>query len=177
MRNQSDGSWSAMGIGLQVFHALAERRYSPVMRMVAAPLIRQAFVNLPKCACSLGNLVFFCSWRLESACTPSRSPPTDALPIATPCRILRTSIRRISYVFMHVIMRLFIGDSASSVQKWYGNVTRPFLADRWHQYIKMEARWVWLCKTRRLLNFHVNWTTIHWQWHLEGWHIPTSLQD
>ena len=28
--------------------------------------------------------------------------------------------------FMHVIMRLFIGDSAFSVQKLYTNVTRPF---------------------------------------------------
>ena len=30
------------------------------------------------------------------------------------------------YVFMHVIMRVLIGDSASSVQKLYANVTRPF---------------------------------------------------
>ena len=38
----------------------------------------------------------------------------------------RYSILRSAYAFMHMIMRLFIGDSASSVQKLYTNVTRPF---------------------------------------------------
>ena len=37
-----------------------------------------------------------------------------------------SSHQRSAYAFMHVIMLLFIGDSASSVRKLYTNVTRPF---------------------------------------------------